>query len=421
MLFLLTGLPFFFCGKNPAGDDSSDGDGVVAGDISQGCTLFAPNDSKSTLLVDTNGNTVHSWNHNRTGGYAVYLLESGNILRTAQASNGTFSGGGSGGYVQEVDWDGNVVWEFLYSSSAHLAHHDIEPMPSGNVLVIAWELKTATEAKAAGRKSSSAVWPDHVIEVEKASSKITWEWHAWDHLVQDYDAAKSNYGEVAGHPELIDVNLSTSGSGPGSGGDWLHMNGIKYNATLDQIVISSHYMSEIYIIDHSTTTAEAKRHTGGRYGKGGDILYRWGRPANYDASGTQYFNVIHCPFWVPYDYPGGGNILVFNNGTNQRASSIVEITTPVTSEGSYAYTSGSAYAPTAPTWTYSNGSSFFSSNQGCCQRLANGNTLITDPDNGYLFEVNQSGQKVWEYKYTSLIARSIRYASDYKGLSRLSE
>jgi len=328
--------------------------------------------------------------------------------------------GGSAGYVQEVDWDGNVVWEFLYSNSSHLAHHDIEPLPSGNVLIIAWELKTATQAKAAGRKSSSAIWPDHVIEVEKASSQIVWEWHAWDHLVQDYDATKAGYGVVLEHPELWDVNLNAGSSGgPGGAGDWLHLNGISYNSPLDQIVISSHTMSEFYVVDHSTTTQEAAGHTGGRCGKAGDLLYRWGKPSNYDASGTQYFSVMHCPFWIPDGYAGAGNILAFNNGTNNAISSIVEVTPPIQADGNYAITSGAAYGPAKPTWTYSNGSSFYSSNQGCCQRLPDGNTLITDPDNGYLFEVSSGGQKAWEYKYSSQIARSVRYAAGYAGLSKL--
>ncbi len=278
---------------------NENGSNKFANDVFEGYTLFAPNNSKNTYLIDMNGTIVHSWNHSTSGGYAVYLLENGNILRTAQASNNVFSGGGSQGYVQEVDWDGNLVWEFKYSSSTYLAHHDIEPMPNGNVLIIAWELKGASEAKAAGRKTSTTMWPDHIIEVEKSNSQIVWEWHAWDHLIQDYDPTKENYGVVADHPELINVNLSSGSGGPGGGGDWLHVNGISYNPTLDQIVISSHYISEIYVIDHSTTTSEAQEHTGGKCGKGGDLLYRWGNPENYDATGIQYFSTIHCPFWIP--------------------------------------------------------------------------------------------------------------------------
>jgi arylsulfotransferase ASST len=261
--------------------------------------LYNPNGTRTTYLVDMDGNTVHSWENGNNGGYSVYLLDNGNILRPGQASNTQLKGGASAGLLEEIDWNGNVVWEFEYNSADYLAHHDIEPMPNGNALMIAWEVKSAAEAKAAGRESSSEIWPDHIIEVEPTGSQggdIVWEWHAWDHLVQDHDSSKDNYGVVADHPELFDVNLGEikAGPGPSGGSDWLHINGVSYNPDKDQIVISSHFMDEFYIIDHSTTTAEAAGHTGGNSGKGGDILYRWGSPENYGAPGDKAFYVIHC-------------------------------------------------------------------------------------------------------------------------------
>jgi hypothetical protein len=185
--------------------------------------------------------------------------------------------------------------------------------------------------------------------------------------------------------------------------------------------MSSHYMDEIYVIDHSTTTREAAGHTGGNSGKGGDLLYRWGNPRNYDTSGTQYFDVVHSACWIPAGLPGAGNILTFNNGEGRRYSSVLEIVPPVDAQGNYSRTPGSAYGPSGPTWSYSEGSSFYSGHLGSNQRLPNGNTLIAESASGYLFEVTATGKKVWEYQAGGEVSRCLRYAPDYPGLTRLSQ
>ena len=97
-----------------------------------------------------------------------------------------------------------------------------------------------------------------------SGGQIVWEWHIWDHLIQDHDSSKDNFGVISNHPELIDINMisATGGGPPGmNSGDWFHINGIDYNADLDQIAFSSRHASEVYIIDHSTTTSEAATHS----------------------------------------------------------------------------------------------------------------------------------------------------------------
>lgn len=386
-----------------------------------GYTLFNPNNSATTYLIDENNETVYTWDNSRRGGYSVYLLENGNLLRPASADNIQLQGGAAAGLVQEIDPDANVVWEFEYNSSTYLTHHDIEPMPNGNVLLIAWEVKSASEAMEAGLSQNITIWPNHIIEVEPAGSRggnIVWEWHAWDHLIQDYDQSKENYGVISEHPELLDIN-TYDGGGP-QGGDWLHINGVSYNPDLDQIVISSHFMDEFYVIDHSTTTEEAAGHTGGNSGKGGDILYRWGCPSNYDIQGEHYFDVIHCSWWVPKGFPGEGNILVFNNGSSDRQSEIVEITPPIDNSNNYIINPGQPFGPSEPTWTYTK-SDFYSQHLGSCQRLPNGNTFICEAtDNGYLLEVDPTGKIVWDFNHSyGQIARAMQYPSNYKGLQNL--
>lgn len=382
-----------------------------------GYTLYSGMGSTRTYLVDMNKQIVHTWTHPISGGYATYLLEDGSILRPALSSNSNLGGGGEAGLVQRVAWDGTLLWQYTYSSTTIRTHHDICPMPNGNVLLIAWETKTAAQATAAGSKTNIAMLPDHIIEVQPTglySGTIVWQWHMWDHLVQDYNSTKSNYGVVADHPELFNINMA---SATASGG-WSHLNGISYDSTLDQIVFSSHYLNEIYVIDHSTTTAEAASHSSGKSGKGGDILYRWGCPSNYGASGTQVFKVVHSAIWIPDGYPGGGNIMAFNNRENQGTSMIVEITPPVDSAGTYQRTAGTAFGPASPVWSYT-ASDFYSNHLGGCQRLPNGNTLIVESTSGYIFEVSTSGTRVWEYTPGGEIVRALRYPATYPGLSAL--
>ncbi len=382
-------------------------------------TLFAPQFSKTTYLIDIDGQFINSWDSDYLPATAVYLLDNGNMLRSAYVGPGehpAFHGtGGATGQVQEFDWDGTLVWDFRHANSEQMLHHDVEVMPNGNVLMIAWDRKTEAEAIAAGRDPSlleeGELWPDSVIEVEPFGSTggtIVWEWHIWDHLVQDHDPSKANYGVVGDHPELLDINYLDSGLGElgrGRGADWNHVNAVEYNAQLDQIMITSRLMSEFYIIDHGTTTAEAAGHSGGRSGKGGDFLYRWGNPQVYRA-GSEVDRQLYFPHdarWIEQDYPGADNILVFDNGEIRPGgeySSVQEIVPPaVDSNGTYPLTAGAAYAPAEPSWMYTAEPpfQFYSQFNSSAQRLPNGNTFICSGTPGIFFEVTAEKETVWQY------------------------
>jgi hypothetical protein len=387
---------------------------VLTSQTFDGYTLYSPNNGRSTYLVNMNKTVVHTWTHSKSGGYSAYLLQDGSVIRPSMATNAQLGGGGALGSVQRVAWNGSLLWDYTYSSSTYLSHHDIEPLPNGNVLLIAWEVKTAAQAVQAGLNRSIPFWPDHIVEVQPVGTNggnIVWQWHAWDHLIQDYNSTKSNYGVVKDHPELLNINMGSGGVGVG-GGDWMHLNAISYNPDLDQIVVSSHTLNEIYVIDHSTTTQQAASHQGGKSGKGGDILFRWGMPSNYGAAGAQYFSVVHCATWIPAGLPGAGNILAFNNGDNQMRSSVVELVLPSDGTGNYTLVSGSAYGPTAPAWTYS-ASGFYTDHLGGCQRLPNGNTLAVESTSGNMFEVNTAGTVVWTFSPGGEIVRALRYPPAY--------
>jgi hypothetical protein len=395
----------------------------------EGYTLFSPRAATKTYLIDINGLLVHTWDHAYGPGHGVYLLENGNLLRSSTIPD---ENGGNGGF-QEIDWNGNIVREVIQGRQ----HHDIEYLPGGNVLLILNDVRTGAEAIEAGRNPDlvgNNIRLLKIIEVDSDSNKVVWEWNLWDHLIQEYDENKANYGIVAEHPELMDFNFASNASA-----DWLHTNSIDYNADLDQILVSNRAIGELWIIDHSTTTEEAASHSGGNSGKGGNFLYRWGNPAAYQKGSQEDQTVFesHDAQWIEDGLNGAGNILIFNNGVsrpNGAYSSIDEFTPPVDESGNYTMQGDSVYGPDSLTWTYDaeQDTNFYSPRLSGVQRLPNGNTLICTGAGGKFFEVTADGEIVWEYinpvsgeapveQGTIItdndVARCLRYSADYPGLS----
>jgi hypothetical protein len=467
---------------------------------------------KKTYLFDNEGRVVHTWTSEHPSSVASYLLENGHLFRPAEAENRKpgFQGPAAGGRIQEFDWDGNLVWDFEYHSEKRLPHHDAIKLPNGNALLICWEWIDEKEAVAAGRRpetvKDSHLQADCLVEIKptgKTTGEVVWEWRTWDHLVQDRDKTKPNYGNVSEHPELFDVNfihgeedqvtqmmatkdgrdklrtLGYIGSGPATpddakkdaakkdgdkGGDkkdaaksdadkkddvkkdadkkdadkkdgakagskddqasakpkdtqkkdqprgprkepdWMHVNAVDYNADLDQIVISSPHFSEIWIIDHSTTTAEAKGHTGGRRGHGGDILYRWGNPRAY-RNGTKADERLffqHNIQWIPKGLNGAGHLLVFNNGSGRKPdeySSVDEWAPPTDKDGNYTRDEFGPFGPDKALWSYTapNKKDFYSFFISGAERLPNGDTLIDSGSSGVVFEITPAGETVWKF------------------------
>lgn len=366
-----------------------------------GHRVFVPLDSTDTHLVDVEGHIVHTWPSTLQAGHGAYVLDDGTLLRAVKTGNGR-PVQLAGGAVQRVALDGTVLWDFRYDGPGVTSHHDLEMLPNGNVLIIAWEEKTEQETLQAGRNplliEDLPFRPDHIIEVRQTgptTGDIVWEWHVWDHLIQDFDPAMDNFGDVAAHPELVDINFPIERP---PAGDWNHCNTVKYDPVHDVIVISARAQDELWIIDHSTTTAEAAGHTGGRFGKGGDLLYRWGNPVAYRAGGygDQQLFGQHGTRVIAEGLPGAGNILMFNN-EHPMGTAVWEIVPPRAPNGEFTIDPVTGrFGPEAPVWRYSapDIDSFIVSN---AERLPNGNTLVCSGFQGYLFEVSPRGDRVWDY------------------------
>jgi hypothetical protein len=441
-----------------------------------GYTLVAPLYSKKTELIDMQGRVVKRWESDYTAGQIAYLLENGHLLRAGELRPGErrFESSAAGGRIQEFTWDGELVWDFKFHNATQVPHHDFTRLPNGHILWLVWELKSAEEIVAAGRRPGSVEGPwlaDSVIEIRPTgptTGEVVWEWHVWDHLIQDRDSSLANYGDVAAHPERIDINVgdsiaaevartspspdvlkalrsigyigsATTGRKSGIIPDWTHVNAVAYNAELDQIMLTVRQFHEFWIIDHSTTSAEAAGHAGGRSGQGGGILYRWGNPRAYraGAQADQKLFAPHDAHWIPSDRPGAGHVLVFNNGLGRPGgnySSVDEVVLPVDLRGRYSREPGRAYGPKEPIGRYAapRKTGFFAAFMSGAQRLPNGNTLICHGVSGTILEVSPNQELAWEYicratepmpsdlgiaPGRSPVFRAYRYGRDYPGLA----
>jgi Arylsulfotransferase (ASST) len=357
--------------------------GFAAGSPFPGYNFYAS--GKTCYLKDMNGKTIHIWTSEYNVMSHAYLLRDSSVLFPCQDNSNTGNGSFpssivlTGGRFQIIKWDGTIAWDYPYHSSTFIPHHDCTFYYTTNDLK---ELPTIFTI--AATVESDGTIAEKVAEIKPTgptTADIVWEWKASDHT-------------GAGKPELLDIKKGYDGTGGSQ--EWLHANHVRYNQKLDQLILNLKFFSEFIIVDHSTTTEQASGHTGGRYGKGGDVLYRWGNPSNYGATGTNYFKGQHAASWVT-DYfpgtrkklPGAGNVLVISNETKMG----YEIVLPSTN-GTYNVTSGQAYGPSSPFKSIS--ITGMTGNEGSITRLPNGNTLVCKGmSSNAAVEFDSAGTSVW--------------------------
>lgn len=361
-------------------------------------TLLSPLGSTNTYLINNEGFIVNKW-ESETSALVSYLNNNGDLIRALIQSSSNFSAGSTGA-IEILNFAGDQLWFWEYNTSDYVLHHDLELLPNGNLLVTVWENKSVSEAITKGRNPNllfeNKVWPCKILEIKPLANnqaEVVWEWAVWDHLIQDFDASKDNFGVVSDHPELININFS------GGEANFNHLNSVEYIEEFDQIVLSSRVFNEFWIIDHSTSTLESASHSGGNSNKGGDLLYRWGNPQSYNSgsSSDQRLFGQHDVTWVGNSFSQGGNFLIFNNNRFSNKSSIDEVLIPQSLNGTYSLLPNTVNLPETYAWSY-NSESIYSSRLSGAKRLANGNTLITAGQTGTLYEINESGALVWQYQ-----------------------
>ena len=399
--------------------------GVLANEpgVTEGYVLLTPQNSKTTYLIDNNGKIVNKWESEYKGFWGE-LKADGTLSRHGKLpevdETGLWLFGGAAGIMEEFDWDGNKIWEYkMYIPGKEISHHTYEIMPNGNYLLLGWEYKSYDEAVAKGlntkdgdrflfregyteaKRHIDGVWPDFVREVDRATGKTVWERHVWDH---------NGKGK-----NKIDINkyCSPKVEHVYAGPDWTHFNGVAYNPDTDQVAVTSRNLAEVFVIDRKT----------------GDIVYRWGNPANYGAGkapagyaddGDQTLWGPHAPDWLP-----NGNLSIIDNGARRPSHNYtraVELD-PKTNAVVWQWT---------PMAVGANPGNFYSHYQDGAQKLPNGNWMLTTSNDGHVIEVTSDKDIVWEFanpirqdkvykasnqhgKAGDSIHKALRYPADFPG------
>ena len=415
------------------GEDSRAFDGYIfysTHDTNGGRTV-----GKTTWLLNSLFQPVHRWdsNHHAHEGVGPYLLENGLVVRPFSKGNWVYMENfyvASFTSLEIIDWEGNQLWEFDYCTpKRHCMHHDIEPMPNGNILLIVNDFMPHEEAEAIGFKplNDRAIAFQRIVEIKPnlvdGSTQIVWEWDVLDHIVQDLYPDRPNYGTPSEHPGKIDVNYVGKSTKfiPGS---VFHFNAVSYNADRDQILVSNFGTNEIFIIDHSTTMAEASTDKGGASGKGGDLIYRWGNPHAYGMAGIESRQLFkqHDAAWIPKGIPSKGDISIFNNGVNREPmyTAYIELTLPELRDSNYRRAANTPYGPAAPSYEFSEFAGdepeiFFAPFMSGARRLPNGNIFGVSGIVSGMFEVTDEGEEVLRTipGSHSTFYRAYKFSKDY--------
>ncbi|WP_321827470.1 arylsulfotransferase family protein [Maribacter dokdonensis] len=384
-------------------DDTSDTN-EASSTVDSDSYILAVAPDNGVYLIDHDGNTLFDWDFNGDQlGNDAMLQSDGSLVATIKADNPQITFGGYGGGFRKINADQSIEWEVDYSTSTYISHHDVNYLSNGNIIFPVWEEVSAADAAEMGFSGNFNIYPEAIIEMNPLTQEIVWEWHATDHIVQDYDESKLNFGVVADVPNLIDINYNNDQID----GDIMHLNGITLDETNDLLYMTVNFYSEVWVIDHSTSTEEAATNTGGNYNLGGDLVYRFGNPLTYDNVGEVTMNRVHYP-----NLFDDNKMLVFVNNKydNQSAVAEYQLSPP------YELVAGQDNEPEL-IWEFTD-TDLYSNGLGSGVRMSNGNTLICE-GTGAIWEVNSDGDVLWRFTNYNRPWRAYAFTKDDDAITAL--
>ena len=252
-----------------------------------GYTLITTNGGDFANLIDMQGQVCHQWRSDGGIGYG-FLLPNGHLLLRGIGTtvNGRqVVGGARTDTLQELDWEGNVVWEYHHP----MMHHDFERLPNGNTLVLLFE-PLAEELAARVRGGNVAEEPGEMlgdlVQEITPEGEVVYTWRSWDHL----------------DPEQEIICLLESRE------EWTHQNSLNVRPEGD-LLVSFRRVDTVGIVDKQT----------------GAFSWKWG-PGE----------ISHQHHLTGLD---NGHVLLFDNGCHRPGatrSRVLEVD-PATSEIAWEY------------------------------------------------------------------------------------
>jgi outer membrane protein assembly factor BamB len=321
--------------------------------VEDGFLLFSPFIAKTNsttegevYLTTLTGRIMHTWKTKYSTLYSLATPDG--HLYTAQITPSDLMkapGGGKTGLLQELDWNGHVVWEF----KDEMLHHDFDVDLSTHTVYALTFTKVpdsfSRHIKGGKNTSMKDFWSDTIIAID-ATGNIVWKYALADHM-QSEDF-------------ILDPITPRN--------EWSHSNSVKFYTTnpingKPAILLSSRHLNTVFLIDRET----------------GNILWK---------SPKGIFNYQHDATLTP-----SGTVLAFDNGVSRQQerpflwSRLVEVDVH-TNKVVWKFQGGE----TGPEM-----GSFAASIMSGTQRLPNGNTLGIDSLKGHIFEVTKEGKVVFSF------------------------
>jgi hypothetical protein len=346
----------------------------------KGYTLVTPLQGDASYLIDMQGQVAHRWHYPHVRTFYSQLLPTGNLMVMGSERAvpppvvepgsvppfeiGIRRIGGNATHLWELDWDGNVVWQYYNPT----IHHDFVRTADGHTLMPSFTEVPTEIARAVrgGYRDSVKMAPlisDDFIEIDAAGKEVA-RIHLWELLDPRRDPICPLERRV----------------------EWTHTNSVALTKE-GNIVFSCRANSRIGMIERSS----------------GKLIWKYGAP---DTHHQHHASVLD-----------NGNIQVFDNGMHRIGmprSAVVEIN-PKDSKVVWQYTADPDIQ-------------FFSAHISGAERLTGGNVLICEGAPGRVFEITKTGDVVWEWvspftnrnpagNLANWLFRAHRFAIDHPALA----